>query len=1251
MIETLRKSPRPLSITLAPWDWRQSFSWSAIASPDMDVDTLQRHRPPDRPGWTTSWSDEYNAWYWWNHSWETTWEDPLFANGAPNLVPAEAASAEDEAARALAPLGANQPPVSRAPPINAARVEAALQAANGETGGEAMAAAMAAVTAAAAGAAAAGRAVGAAGAAARVPCPSGRCPRCHAKSQGRKYTGAHKRDRICEAPPERKGSMCKGCGQTRASFGLPGEKKNRWCFACSQTQEGATSEKRVHKKKKKKKKKNKKKKKTVHRDSRLSADATVLVNNVPMRLTGHAPACIALPDFMDLCKVMPADRMMMAQTLLKVPELLAKHTFHDGDSAFECSVFSAAKMKHVLEACPRSLVDELQSTDALVSIHLLAWSRGGHKTKFSVEEMHALFKAVQTSRQTSTWRTNQTVWNRGQTDWNAVSKDVRYPFFVTGRTPQGLELQWNELQKRDDFDKLKTAFSAAEKKLGGETFWSEQSAENDALKSLLSHRELMKGNGTATILQPPGTARLHATPLAADSSEGTARTLEGSSSLQAPESPDRNKQTTTEVMSAAKLLGDLLQGGESPTTAVDQQSKQHTGKQEKVLRIRIGKLSVRSTPGPPRLVAAADVVAVACGILPDKKRGMGVHNKRLEQYCVGTYSFTGGKHACVLGLAQLDHFLSEFCAGVFQKGRQRRKVEKFCASEDLRRMKKWMEMVSPKWKLQGGAQGPRPKGKKPQRPSGLSSGLDMSPPPSGTGVDGTNTISGGVAAASEQAEPKRRRKKTGSAAAVHQQDADDLSSEDAPRVDPFKLKAMCNDGSLAGRRLSLYWGGDDKWYSGMVLACDNSLFQVRYDDNEVTWENVDAQVGARLHRERDLEQLAELPASQSGVAGETTLYFGNSGEETPFRALPLLSYQRLMPFACATAALRVTGHLMPRIGLKGFIECLIGSNTNSHNSIRNIVDLMTKVKRALLGRVTKHSFEDLSQPTGLIKLLVVPVSELGSIMPLLPLDSCSRIHETGDLHRLQHFLRRETGVQTLELRVRGDEATGAAAKAVAGDSAAAAAGRKRASPAAPQLDDDLRMVADDEELEEAQDPKSVAWQLTKESRVVRQVVSAGRGTYLVPEDTEAASAELRWLCTTGLLVGRDVSVWSAKRLSSRASGAWRDGKVRERDTAFPCASATILPKTDAYACGAAGRDSASRPVAGQLLRPRPEAMGRSRTRECATAFVSLSFAAFSQCRLCSLCLSFAEDSALRSQGVRLKSSLLPGDLMLVRAFP
>ena len=32
------------------------------------------------------------------------------------------------------------------------------------------------------------------------------------------------------------------------------------------------------------------------------------------------------------------------------------------------------------------------------------------------------------------------------------------------------------------------------------------------------------------------------------------------------------------------------------------------------------------------------------------------------------------------------------------------------------------------------------------------------------------------------------------------------------------------------------------------------------------------------------------------------------------------------------------------------------------------------------------------------------------------------------------------------------------------------------------------------------------------------------------------------------------------------------GQVRERDAAFPCASAAILPKTDAFACGAAVRD-------------------------------------------------------------------------------
>ena len=37
------------------------------------------------------------------------------------------------------------------------------------------------------------------------------------------------------------------------------------------------------------------------------------------------------------------------------------------------------------------------------------------------------------------------------------------------------------------------------------------------------------------------------------------------------------------------------------------------------------------------------------------------------------------------------------------------------------------------------------------------------------------------------------------------------------------------------------------------------------------------------------------------------------------------------------------------------------------------------------------------------------------------------------------------------------------------------------------------------------------------------------------------------------------------------------GLVRERNTAFPCTSAAILSKTDAFACGAAGRDEPGGP--------------------------------------------------------------------------
>eukprot|EP01052_Picozoa_sp_SAG31_P050787 SAG31_NODE_11754_length_1001_cov_0.957871_1_plen_310_part_10 len=254
----------------------------------------------------------------------------------------------------------------------------------------------------------------------------------------------------------------------------------------------------------------------------------------------------------------------------------------------------------------------------------------------------------------------------------------------------------------------------------------------------------------------------------------------------------------------------------------------------------------------------------------------------------------------------------------------------------------------------------------------------------------------------DQPKPRRRRQMpkslaTSEAATSPLDDRVPDPPENAVEVDHIKVKSMCNDGSLTGRRLSLYWGGDHAWYSGTVLSCGGDTFQLRYDDREISWENVDAQVGIRLHANADPNLL-----QQKLLAVNITLRFGLS-------------------------ELRVTGDAPPRIALKDFIECVIGKDTSSLNSTRGVIDLMAKVRGALKKEVTKHTFAVKSSQSAVEnfganatktdKLFVVPVAELGRVMALLPLHSCSRIHETGDLHRLQRFLRQETGIHTLELRI------------------------------------------------------------------------------------------------------------------------------------------------------------------------------------------------------------------------------------------
>jgi hypothetical protein len=60
----------------------------------------------------------------------------------------------------------------------------------------------------------------------RWVCPPGRCPRCQAQSEGRKYTGPHKRDRDCDAGPPAKPGASSGGQHQRP--GRPTSRGPRW---------------------------------------------------------------------------------------------------------------------------------------------------------------------------------------------------------------------------------------------------------------------------------------------------------------------------------------------------------------------------------------------------------------------------------------------------------------------------------------------------------------------------------------------------------------------------------------------------------------------------------------------------------------------------------------------------------------------------------------------------------------------------------------------------------------------------------------------------------------------------------------------------------------------------------------------------------------------------------------------------------------------------------------------------------------
>ena len=148
----------------------------------------------------------------------------------------------------------------------------------------------------------------------------------------------------------------------------------------------------------------------------------------------------------------------------------------------------------------------------------------------------------------------------------------------------------------------------------------------------------------------------------------------------------------------------------------------------------------------------------------------------------------------------------------------------------------------------------------------------------------------------------------------------------------------------------------------------------------------------------------------------------------PAAAASLSSSWRLLHFNASSrngdrvVTLRVTGETPPRIALKDFLECITDCAQSKITSLMNALkkelnrgmgSQRVQHFRFLTGRKEKAS--ESSNPTALA--LVLAVLDLESVLHRLPVEHISRCRETGDLHRLQQHLRRETGVAQLELVV------------------------------------------------------------------------------------------------------------------------------------------------------------------------------------------------------------------------------------------
>ena len=118
-----------------------------------------------------------------------------------------------------------------------------------------------------------------------------------------------------------------------------------------------------------------------------------------------------------------------------------------------------------------------------------------------------------------------------------------------------------------------------------------------------------------------------------------------------------------------------------------------------------------------------------------------------------------------------------------------------------------------------------------------------------------------------------------------------------------------------------------------------------------------------------------------------------------------------------------------RIALRDFLECITDAAVSETITEARLNQLLAAIKRELGKRIGQFSFLSAQEPSAgettgpggaqknepSTKTEVVTVQDLDRVLPMMPAQYISRFRETGDLHRLQQVLRRESGCRALEL--------------------------------------------------------------------------------------------------------------------------------------------------------------------------------------------------------------------------------------------